>query len=133
MQQHQPMRASTYITSENVAQLASRLAANDGSLSGTINAALAAYWRILAQCRTGLRRRFDNTELAVIVKYHNEGDKAAPLATRVYNACMADLHSPDIDISSLYNRLDMLSEIETIALADAIARWDGADINQLLR
>lgn len=133
MQQHQPIRASTYITGENVAQLANRLAANNGSLSGTINAALAAYWRILAECRTTLRRRFDNDELAAIAKYHNEGDSAAPLATRVYNACMADLHSPDIDISSVYNRLDLLSATEIDALADAIARWDGKDINQLLR
>ena len=88
--------ASTYITGENVAQL-NRLAANDGSLSGTINAA----WRILFCAALACAARFGNlrtgpSSSSIITM---KARKPAP-GPQYTTPCMARSHSPDIDISA---------------------------------
>lgn len=98
--------------------------------SEQISGDLSRYYRLLAEVRPALRERFSRAELALILDACNGWmmDVASPSYLWVEVADAIRLNGIDTkwevaDPGDLIQRVRALSGLESIALADAIARW----------
>lgn len=98
--------------------------------SEQVNGDLTRYYRILAEIRPALRERFSPAELSLILDACNGWmmDFAAPAYLWMEVADSIRLNGIDekweiADGADLVQRIHNLSPLESIALADAVARW----------
>ncbi len=134
--QQQSLRRSLYFTAANATEIAARQHGHDEqSRSGVVNRALSALWTIYAAGRATVRARFSNEELLAITNALR-GTATTPnnIGAETYNWLCANAgEDSEPTPFNIQAKLDMLSFAEKMALIDAIERWDGQDINHLLK